>query len=68
MWDDENTIFVTVVNAEEQYSIWPERQSLPEGWTLAGFQGKKKECLQHIDLVWTDMKPASLRKWMEDQS
>ena len=54
-----------VVNDEEQYSIWLERQDIPEGWRDAGFAGTKEECLAHVEEVWTDMRPLSLRKAME---
>ncbi|MGV9359296.1 MbtH family protein [Amycolatopsis sp. NPDC003731] len=53
-----------VVNDEEQYSIWPADREGPPGWTATGFTGTKEECLSHIDEVWTDMRPASLRRAM----
>ncbi len=57
-----------VVNHEEQYSIWPTHRELPLGWTEAGKTGKKQECLDYIDEVWTDMRPLSFRKmWAEER-
>ena len=53
--------FVVVRNDEEQYSIWPAGQALPAGWQDAGFTGAKAECLAHVDQVWTDLRPRSLR-------
>ena len=50
-----------VVNHEEQYSIWPEDKESPRGWRDAGKAGPKDECLRHIQEVWTDMRPLSLR-------
>src|SRR4051812_4263372 len=50
-----------VVNDEEQYSIWPEGKDLPLGWQAEGMAGSKEECLAHIEKVWTDMRPKSLR-------
>lgn len=64
-WDSEDTVFNVVINHEEQYSIWPEYKSIPEGWRAVGPTGKKAECLAYIDEVWTDMRPLSLRKHME---
>jgi MbtH protein len=55
---------VVVVNDEEQYSIWPADRDLPAGWRQDGFTGTEEECLAHIDETWTDMRPASLRRWM----
>lgn len=54
-----------VVNTEEQYSIWPVDRENPAGWRDAGKTGSKDECLAWIKQVWTDMRPASLRKAMD---
>jgi MbtH protein len=53
-----------VVNLEEQYSIWPEGRALPAGWRDEGTAGSRESCLAHIDEVWTDMRPLSLRQRM----
>ncbi len=53
--------YQVVINDEEQYSIWPADRALPAGWYEAGKSGSKQECLDHIDEVWTDMRPRSLR-------
>jgi MbtH protein len=63
--DDDKTVYRVVVNHEEQYSIWPAHKESPRGWTDAGKSGLKAECLAHIKEVWTDMRPLSLRKKME---
>lgn len=68
MFDDENVLLRVVVNHEEQYSIWPIDRELPLGWREEGFRGIKQACLAHIDEVWTDMRPLSLRKKMEAQA
>jgi MbtH protein len=66
-FDDETGWFMVVVNNEEQYSIWPGARPLPPGWRDAGHQGSKKSCLAHIDQVWTDMRPLSLRRRMDGE-
>lgn len=63
--DDLTTIYKVVINHEEQYSIWPEYRENPLGWSDVGKKGTKPECLAHIDEVWTDMRPLSLRRQME---
>ena len=66
-WDEEDTTtYVVVVNHEEQYSIWPADRELPLGWEIEGFRGLKQECLEHIAEVWTDMRPLSLRRRMQE--
>ncbi len=62
------TIYKVVVNHEEQYSIWPADRENPKGWKDAGKTGKKEECLEYIKEVWTDMRPLSLRKKMEEMN
>jgi MbtH protein len=60
--------FVVVVNSEEQYSIWPIGSDIPGGWSPADFQGSEDECLDHIDRVWTDLRPLSLRRALGELS
>jgi MbtH protein len=63
---EDTTIYRAVVNHEEQYSIWPADRELPLGWNDAGKTGLKPEVLAWIEEVWTDMRPLSLRKKMEE--
>lgn len=63
---EDTTVYSVVVNDEEQYSIWPADRELPLGWRGVGKQGPKAECLAYIQEVWTDMRPLSLRKKMEE--
>lgn len=62
---EDATIYKVVINHEEQYSIWPESGENPRGWTSVGVIGSKAECLSYIEAAWTDMRPLSLRKAME---
>ena len=65
---EDTTIYRVVVNHEEQYSIWPADREIPLGWSDAGKSGTKAECLDYIKEVWTDMRPLSLRKKMEEDA
>ena len=62
----DNTIYKVVMNHEEQYSIWPADREIPLGWKDVGKIGPKADCLTYIKEVWTDMRPLSLRKGMEE--
>ena len=64
--DDDDSRYQVVVNHEEQYSIWPEESAPPAGWRTVGKSGTKKECLDYVEEVWTDMRPLSLRKKMAE--
>ncbi|HOT90212.1 MAG TPA: MbtH family NRPS accessory protein [Anaerolineae bacterium] len=59
-------IYKVVVNHEEQYSLWPVDRENPLGWNDAGYHGTKAECLAYIEEVWTDMRPLSLRRAMQN--
>lgn len=61
----EDGVMKVLVNAEEQYSLWPSYLAVPAGWTETGVQGPKEECLTYVREVWVDMRPLSLRKQME---
>ena len=61
---EDTTIYKVVINHEEQYSIWPADREPPLGWQAVGKQGLKAECLAYIKVVWTDMRPLSLRQKM----
>ncbi|CAA9295628.1 MAG: MbtH-like NRPS chaperone [uncultured Gemmatimonadetes bacterium] len=61
---EDTTTYNVVMNHEEQYSIWPADRELPLGWSAVGKTGPKAECLAHIEEVWTDMRPRSLRERM----
>lgn len=63
--EDVFTHYKVVVNPEEQYSIWPAERANPLGWSDAGKDGTKEECLAYIKEVWTDMRPLSLRKQLD---
>ena len=68
METEDSTVYIAVVNHEEQYSIWPEGREIPLGWRNTGKSGSKQECLDYIKEVWTDMRPLSLRKKMADSA
>ena len=65
---EDNTIYKVVVNHEEQYSIWPADRENALGWNDAGKSGTKAGYLAYIEEVWTDMRPLSLRKKMDESA
>ncbi len=65
--EEDDKTYQVVINHEEQYSIWFADREIPPGWKGIGFSGSKKECLDRIEEIWTDMRPLSLRKRMEEE-
>jgi MbtH protein len=63
---DDSRTYRVVVNHEAQYSIWFADRDLPQGWREEGTAGTRDQCLSHIERVWTDMRPLSLRRDMGD--
>lgn len=64
----ETMIYKVIVNDEEPYSVWPADRANAHGWKDAGKSGTKEECLAFIKDVWTDMRPLSLRKKMDEEA
>lgn len=60
--EDEGRLYFVIVNAEEQYAIRRADEPIPLDWSAVGKQGRKSECLQYIEEVWTDMRPLSMRQ------
>ncbi|MFD0531302.1 MbtH family NRPS accessory protein [Kitasatospora arboriphila] len=40
---------------------------MPAGWTAEGVSGTREACLAHIEEIWTDMRPLSLRLRMAQE-
>ncbi len=59
------TTYIVVKNHEDQYSIWELGKDIPNGWESIGFQGSKADCLNHIEEIWKDLRPHSIRDKME---
>jgi MbtH protein len=67
-FDREGEKFRVLVNHEEQYSLWPEWKAIPGGWRDTGISGDKAHCLEYVEKAWVDMRPLSLRRFMDEQS
>ncbi|MER6847263.1 AMP-binding protein [Streptomyces flaveolus] len=51
-----------VLNGEGQYSLWWADRELPAGWRAEGTSGTRERCLARVQEVWTDPRPAGLRR------
>jgi MbtH protein len=65
-FEDEKGTYLVLVNDEGQYSLWPSFADVPEGWVIAHNEDTRVACLDFIEENWTDMRPKSLIKQMED--
>jgi len=67
-FEDENGEYLVLVNDEGQHSLWPAFLDVPIGWTAVGPRGERAVCLAWIDAHWTDMRPLSLIRQMEEDA
>ena len=63
--DDSRMTYVVVVNAEDEYSIWPDNREIPAGWRDTGKRGTRDDCLAYVKKVWADRHPTSPPKEMD---
>ena len=66
--EDDTTVYKAVINDEEQYSFWPKSLPVPKGWRVTGTEGTREECGTYVKSVWTDTRPLSLRKQVDEIS
>jgi MbtH protein len=59
-FEDADSMYRVIVNAEGQYSLWPDALTIPEGWGIAHNTDTRAQCLSFIEENWTDMRPLSL--------
>ena len=59
-FDDRSGSFSVLVNDEDEYSLWPAAVDVPPGWRVARPAGTLDAARQHVDEVWTDLRPRSL--------
>ncbi len=62
---EDTRTYTVLVNDEEQYSLWLAELRIPAGWRAVGKAGTKQECLDYVNELWTDMRPLSLRRAMD---
>ncbi|MFE3249560.1 MbtH family protein [Streptomyces sp. NPDC059209] len=65
-FEDPEGTFHVLVNDEGQYSLWPAFVEIPDGWKAVVRDSGRQECLDHIETNWTDMRPNSLVRAMEE--
>jgi MbtH protein len=59
-FENEDGIYVVLINDEGQYSLWPNEIVIPAGWSIVHPPDQRKTCLDFINENWTDMRPKSL--------
>jgi MbtH protein len=65
-FEDENGVYHVLINDEGQHSLWPTFVPVPDGWTIIHKAESRAACLELIEKNWTDMRPNSLIKAMNE--
>lgn len=52
--------FLVLVNDENQHSLWPAPIAVPAGWRVVFGEDDREACLDYVESVWPDVRPASL--------
>ncbi|MFK8258448.1 MbtH family protein [Erwinia sp. AnSW2-5] len=60
-FDDESLDFLVLLNARQQYSLWPAFSDVPAGWQTVSGPNTRAECIRYIEENWHDMRPAALK-------
>jgi MbtH protein len=61
-FDEEDGVFLVLVNDEGQHSLWPEFAEVPAGWRVAFGPASRASCLEEVERNWTDLRQRSLRE------
>lgn len=60
-WSMDGDEFKVLMNDEDQHSLWPSAQPIPDGWKQVGPVGTKQQCVEWIDQNWPNIAPSSIR-------
>jgi uncharacterized protein YbdZ (MbtH family) len=63
-FEDEDGVYLVLVNDENQHSLWPAFSAVPAGWSVVHGAETRKSCLEYVSAHWTDMRPAGLIREM----
>jgi MbtH protein len=67
-FEDNDGVYLVLINDEGQYSLWPSFAEIPAGWTVVKAEDTRQACLDYINENWTDMRPKSLIEAMNSAS
>ncbi|MFD1546325.1 MbtH family protein [Nonomuraea guangzhouensis] len=65
-FENNDADYYVLTNDEGQHSLWPSFIEIPAGWNNVYGAENRQSCLDYIEANWTDMRPNSLVKIMEN--
>ncbi|MGM3175225.1 MbtH family protein [Dickeya lacustris] len=60
-FDDDRLTFQVLINAQQQYSLWPVFAAVPAGWQAVFGPHSRAACIEYIETHWQDMRPLVLQ-------
>lgn len=66
-FEDEEGVYLVLVNDENQHSLWPAGNAVPAGWEVVHGGDTRPGCLDYVTTHWTDMRPVSLIRRMTER-
>jgi MbtH protein len=64
-FENDDAPYFVLVNDEGQHSLWPTFAEIPAGWRVVFGEDSRAACLTYVEENWTDMRPLSLIREME---
>ena len=65
-FSDEDRDYLVLANDEGQFSLWPAEAPVPDGWRSVRAAGSRQSSLEYVEEHWTDMRPLSLVRDMDE--
>lgn len=59
-FEDEEGVYLVLVNDQNQHSLWPAFSPVPAGWKTVHGEDTRANCLEYVSTHWTDMRPTAL--------
>ncbi|WP_282082591.1 MbtH family protein [Streptomyces tendae] len=56
-FENEDDVYVVLLNAEGQHSMWPENIGVPQGWNVVFGPAARTACLAHVEEHWNVLAP-----------
>ncbi|WP_078850077.1 MbtH family protein [Streptomyces sp. NRRL F-5126] len=56
-FEKEDELYLVLVNAENEHSLWPQRLPIPAGWLCAHPADGRQACLDYVRSHWLDLYP-----------
>lgn len=64
MTQPETDLWICVTNSEQRWSVWPADLPIPAGWLAKSEATTHAECVELIEMNWSDQRPRALRESM----